>query len=189
MKNAFSLKKPAFSGIGFITAIFIFGIALFITMEYYHIFTIKESVETDISRALNISVTMAVQDMDWVQHNSVMDTQKAQREFKTYLTEDMKLNDEYEKYADDGSFQYQIIIDETDIQKRKQNPALYDNRNDSHQSAVWNTMEGITEKCSGMVGQYLSGVLFFRMGSVWLRCRKISIRTEAKDILLACESY
>ena len=23
----------------------------------------------------------------------------------------------------------------------------------------------------------------------WLRCRKISIRTEAKDILLACESY
>ena len=42
MKNAFSLKKPAFSGIGFITAIFIFGIALFITMEYYHIFTIKE---------------------------------------------------------------------------------------------------------------------------------------------------
>ena len=72
------MKKPAFSGIGFITAIFIFGIALFITMEYYHIFTIKESVETDISRALNISVTMAVQDMDWVQHNSVMDTQKAQ---------------------------------------------------------------------------------------------------------------
>ena len=50
-------------------------------------------------------------------------------------------------------------------------------------------MEGIAEKCSGMVGQYLSGVLFFRMGSVWLRCRKISIRTEAKDILLACESY
>ena len=47
----------------------------------------------------------------------------------------------------------------------------------------------LAEKCSGMVGQYLSGVLFFRMGSVWLRCRKISIRTEAKDILLACESY
>lgn len=83
----------------------------------------------------------------------------------------------------------QEVPDETDIQKRKQNPALYDNRNDSHQSAVWNTMEGIAEKCSGMVGQYLSGVLFFRMGSVWLRCRKISIRTEAKDILLACESY
>ena len=56
--------------------------------------------------------------------------------------------------------------------KRKQNPALYDNRNDSHQSAVWNTMGGIAEKCSGMVGQYLSGVLFFRMGSVWLRCPK-----------------
>ena len=81
LRNLFNYKKAAFSGIGFIAAI-IFGIALFITMEYYHIFTVKESVETDISRALNISVTMAVQDMDWVQHNSVMDTEKAQREFK-----------------------------------------------------------------------------------------------------------
>ena len=52
MKNAFSLKKPAFSGIGFITAIFIFGIALFITMEYYHIFTVKEIIdETDIQKS------------------------------------------------------------------------------------------------------------------------------------------
>ena len=117
MRNLFNYKKAAFSGIGFIAAIFIFGIALFITMEYYHIFTVKESVETDISRALNISVTM-----DWVQHNSVMDTEKAQREFKTYLTEDMKLNNDYEKYADDGSFQYQIIIDKSDIQK---SPAKY----------------------------------------------------------------
>ena len=66
LRNLFNYKKAAFSGIGFIAAIFIFGIALFITMEYYHIFTVKESVETDISRALNISVTMAVQDMDWV---------------------------------------------------------------------------------------------------------------------------
>ena len=63
LRNLFNYKKAAFSGIGFIAAIFIFGIALFITMEYYHIFTVKESVETDISRALNISVTMAVQDM------------------------------------------------------------------------------------------------------------------------------
>ena len=82
LRNLFNYKKAAFSGIGFIAAIFIFGIALFITMEYYHIFTVKESVETDISRALN----------------------------------------DYEKYADDGSFQYQIIIDKSDIQK---SPAKY----------------------------------------------------------------
>ncbi len=37
-------KKKAFSGIGFILAIFMFGIALFITMEYYHIFTTKKKV-------------------------------------------------------------------------------------------------------------------------------------------------
>ena len=41
--------------------------------------------------------------------------------------------------------------------KRKQNPALYDNRNDSHQSAVWNTMEGIAEK------------MFWHGGAVFIR--------------------
>ena len=50
-------------------------------------------------------------------------------------------------------------------------------------------MKQIYKKENRILVQYLSGVLFFRMGSVWLRCRKISIRTEAKDILLACESY
>lgn len=34
----------------------------------------------------------------------------------------MKLNNDYEKYADDGSFQYQIIIDKSEIQK---SPAKY----------------------------------------------------------------
>ena len=38
------------------------------------------------------------------------------------LTEDMKQNNDYEKYADEGSFQYQIIIDKSDIQK---SPAKY----------------------------------------------------------------
>lgn len=42
------------------------------------------------------------------------------------------------------------------IYKRKQNPALYDNRNDSHQSAVWNTMEG-------------SQKMFWHGGAVFIR--------------------
>ena len=110
-------KKKAFSGIGFILAIFMFGIALFITMEYYHIFTTKESVDIDVSRALNISVDLAMQDIDWIQHNSVMDTTKAEKEFKSYLINDMGLNSNYEKYDSNGEFLYQIIIDETKIQR------------------------------------------------------------------------
>ena len=110
-------KKKAFSGIGFILAIFMFGIALFITMEYYHIFTTKESVDIDVSRALNVSVDLAMQDIDWIQHNSVMDTTKAEKEFKSYLINDMGLNSNYEKYDSNGEFLYQIIIDETKIQR------------------------------------------------------------------------
>lgn len=116
------MKKSAFSGIGFICFIFIFGIITFITMEYYHIFTVKESIDTEISRALNISVDTAMQDIDWIQHNSVMNTDIAESEFEKYLKNDMGLNNNYEKYDANGEFQYQIIIDSENVQR---SPAKY----------------------------------------------------------------
>lgn len=111
------MKKRAFSGIGFILAMFIFFIVLFITTEYYNIFTIKESVDMDISRALDVSVNLAVKDIDWIKHNSVMDTEKAKDEFQKYLLNDMNLNSRYEKYSDDGELVYQIFIDDMTLQK------------------------------------------------------------------------
>ena len=54
-----------------------------------------------------------MQDIDWIQHNSVMDTTKSGKEFKSYLINDMGLNSNYEKYDSNGEFSYQIIIDET----------------------------------------------------------------------------
>lgn len=116
------MKKNAFSGLGFVCFIFIFGIITFITMEYYHIFTIKESVDTEISRALNISVDTAMQDIDWIQRKSVMNTDIAEEEFEKYLKNDMRLNNSYERYDANGEFMYQIIIDEEDIQE---SPARY----------------------------------------------------------------
>ena len=58
-----------------------------------------------------------MQDIDWIQHNSVMDTTKAEKEFKSYLINEMGLNSNYEKYDSNGEFLYQIIIDETKIQR------------------------------------------------------------------------
>lgn len=116
------MRKSGFTGLGFIAFVFIFFIVTFITMEYYHIFTVKESVETDISRALNISVDTAMQDIDWIQHNSVMNTSIAEQEFKKYLLNDMGLNSDYEKYDAAGEFKYQIFIDDKAIQR---SPAKY----------------------------------------------------------------
>ncbi len=114
--------KKAFSGIGFIAFIFIFGLVCFITFEYAHIFTVKESVDTDISRGLNISVDAAMQNIDWINHTSVMNTDVAASEFKVYLRDIMKLDSNNAKFTDDGDFLYQIIIDEEDL---RESPAKY----------------------------------------------------------------
>lgn len=116
------VKKPGFSGIGFVCFVFVFFIVTFITMEYYHIFTVKESVETDVSRALNVAVEFAMLDLDRTTHESVMNTDIAEQEFEKYLKEDMGLNRSYEKYDTEGDFQYQIIIDSENIQR---SPAKY----------------------------------------------------------------
>lgn len=122
IKKISSIKKPGFSGIGFICFLFIFFIITFITMEYYHIFTLKESVETEISRALNISVITATQDIDWINHDSVMDVDIAEKEFMKYLKNEMGLNNSYEKYDSSGEFEYQIIIEDSELQS---SPAKY----------------------------------------------------------------
>lgn len=116
------MRKKAFSGIGFIVFVFIFAIIATLSIEYYRIFTIKESVSTEISRALNISVDTAMQDVDWIQHNSVMNTSIAEAEFKKYLEDSMELNQYYERYDSNGDFMYQIIIDSQQIEE---SPARY----------------------------------------------------------------
>ena len=125
MKYKFNIKqkKSAFSQIGFVVFIFVFACVACLSLEYYHIITLTESVETEVSRALNISVIMATQDVDWVEHTSVMDTDTAKREFKKYLMDEMELNNNYEKFDDDGKFLYQLIIENSDIHK---SPAKYE---------------------------------------------------------------
>lgn len=114
--------KKAFSSIGFIVFVFVFVIVTALSIEYYHIFTLKESVETEISRALNISVDIATQDINRIQHKSVMNTDIAKNEFKKYLKDDMKLNSFNERYDINGKFQYRLIVEEEQIQS---SPAKY----------------------------------------------------------------
>ena len=116
------MKKKAFSGIGFIVFVFVFAIVATLSIEYYRIFSLQESVTTEISRALNISVDIAMLDLDRIQHTSVMDCDVAKDEFKEYLHDVMGLNSYNEKFDSNGKFMYQIIIDDEILQE---SPAEY----------------------------------------------------------------
>ncbi len=114
--------KKAFSGVGFVVFVFLFAIVATLSIEYYRIFSFKESVETDISRALNISVDIAMQDINRIQHKSIMDTDIARIEFKKYLKDNMGLNSFNEKYDNNGKFMYRLIIEDEQVQR---SPAKY----------------------------------------------------------------
>lgn len=116
------MKKKAFSGIGFVVFVFVFVIVTALSIEYFRIFSLKESIETDISRALNISVDIAMQDINRIQHKSIMNTDTARVEFEKYLKDDMGLNSFNEKYDGNGNFMYRLIIDEEHVQRT---PAKY----------------------------------------------------------------
>ncbi|NDO19222.1 hypothetical protein FMM68_06080 [Lachnospiraceae bacterium MD329] len=117
--------KKAFSGVGFVVFVFVFAIVATLSIEYYRIFSFKESVETDISRALNISVDIAMQDINRIQHKSIMDTDTARIEFKKYLKDNMGLNSFNEKYDNNGKFMYRLIIEDEQVQR---SPAKYISR-------------------------------------------------------------
>lgn len=117
--------KKAFSGVGFVVFVFVFAIVATLSIEYYRIFSFKESVETDISRALNISVDIAMQDINRIQHKSIMDTDIARIEFKKYLKDNMGLNSFNEKYDNNGKFMYRLIIEDEQVQR---SPAKYISR-------------------------------------------------------------
>lgn len=116
------MKKKAFSGIGFVVFVFVFVIVTALSIEYFRIFSLKESIETDISRALNISVDIAMQDINRIQHKSIMNTDTARVEFEKYLKDDMGLNSFNEKYDGNGNFMYRLIIEEEQVQRT---PAKY----------------------------------------------------------------
>lgn len=123
MRNKIKCHKPGFSGIGFIIFIFVFVIIATLSIEYYRIFTIKQNIDDEISRGLNISVISALQDIDWINRDSVMDCDIAQAEFESYLIDTMGLNRYNQKYDSNGNFMYQIIIEDEILQE---SPAKYE---------------------------------------------------------------
>lgn len=82
----------------------------------------KESIDTDISRAVNIAVDTAMDERAWMDRVSLMNTDSAKKEFRSYLHENMGLNRENKFIDSDGNMLYQLIITEEEI---SESPAEY----------------------------------------------------------------
>ena len=115
------LRKKAFSNPAFILFLFVFCIITVLTVEYYRIYTVKEYIDDEMSRAVNIAVDTAMLDEYRQVHVSFINIDTAKKTFNDYLYNEMQLNSANERF-DNGKFQYRLIIEDTVIEE---SPAKY----------------------------------------------------------------
>jgi hypothetical protein len=116
------IKRSASANVFFVLFLFIFVIVTTLTVEWYRIYTLKEYVDTEMSRAVNIAVDIAMLDEFRMEHISKMDKAVAKSEFKSYLSTEMKLNSSNER-VQNGKFIYKIIINKEVLEE---SPAKYE---------------------------------------------------------------
>jgi len=102
-------RKKGFSNVFFILFLFVFAVVTSLTVEFYHIFTIKEYIDTELSRALNIATDYAMLDEYRMEHISMIDIPTAKNEFNSYLHSEMKLNSSNERVKN-GEIVYTLVI-------------------------------------------------------------------------------
>lgn len=105
-------RKRGGTSVFFVLFLFIFIIVTTITVEFYHAFTLKEYIDTEISRALNIATDYAMLDEYRMEHISMMDIPTAKEEFNSYLHTEMKLNSSNER-VENGKVMFKVIINST----------------------------------------------------------------------------
>lgn len=116
------MHKRAFSNPGFVLFLIVFTVITVFTIEYYRIYTIKEYVDDEMSRAVNIAVDTAMFDEYRQVHISFIDINTAKETFDDYIHNEMKLNRRNERFDNNGNFQYQLIIKDETIEE---SPAKY----------------------------------------------------------------
>ncbi|MDO5577196.1 MAG: hypothetical protein Q4F84_08960 [Fibrobacter sp.] len=102
-------RKKGFSNVFFILFLFVFAVVTSLTVEFYHIYTVKEYIDTELSRALNIATDYAMLDEYRMEHISMIDIPTAKNEFNSYLHSEMKLNGSNER-VENGEVVYTLVI-------------------------------------------------------------------------------
>lgn len=117
-------RKSGSANVFFILFLFVFIMITVVSVEFYHLFTLKEHIDTELSRALNIATDAAMLDEYRMEHISMIDLTTAQNEFNSYLHTEMKLDGSNERY-DGDKFRYKLIINHTIL---KNNPVVFEVR-------------------------------------------------------------
>ncbi len=115
-------KRDGSANVFFLLFFILFILITTITVEFYHIFTVKEHVETELSRAVNIAVDTAMLDEYRMEHISMIHIPTAQSAFESYLHNEMQLDSANER-KQDGKVLYRMILHKTVLEN---NPVVFE---------------------------------------------------------------
>lgn len=93
---------------------FVFVIAIGAVFQWQQVNTVKENVDRELSRAVNISVDLSMLDKYRMDHISRIDKDTALNEFYLYLVDELQLDADMKRY-NEGQLVYQLVIDDTHI--------------------------------------------------------------------------
>lgn len=92
-----------------------FGLAMLVT-EYQKAFGMEDYLETELNRAVNISIKQAMYDSYRQDYSNKLNPSVAKKVFNDYLKQNMGLNDNLEKFSDHSrTHEYQIKIKDMQI--------------------------------------------------------------------------
>ena len=102
------------SAVGVILACIIIVFGTVLILEVFRYYSVKDSMDKELSRAVNIAIDIAMDDNKRKIHVSSIDEDIAAQEFYSYLIDELKLDDEL--IYDDGKLKYQLRLDNVNIQ-------------------------------------------------------------------------
>lgn len=102
------------SGIVVILGCFLIGLATIMLLEIYRYYTVKDSIDKELSRAVNIAIDMSMDDEKRKLHMSSLKTDDAIQEFYSYLQDELGLDEELKYNAD--NLKYQLVLNNVKVQ-------------------------------------------------------------------------
>jgi len=126
MKKKLKRTKKGVISLPFVMFILIFGLVLFITLEYYNIYTHQDFINTELDRNLNLTLNSSVKDSAIMSGNFEIDENKINENINNYFIQDMgckakvvsgDMVKKWQKTNDEGVWQYDINVDKITFYK------------------------------------------------------------------------
>ncbi|MDR1062301.1 MAG: hypothetical protein LBL83_14080 [Clostridiales bacterium] len=106
------------AALGFMLAFAAVLCASLVLLEFMRVFAIKQSVEVELSRAVNTAVNMSMSDAYRQDRLSSLDEGKARLSFYAYLSENMGVSDDFRIYDKNGNVACGVSVDSLSISER-----------------------------------------------------------------------